>query len=69
MGTVNGKDEEYASFAELKASSHFRLAKALMRFVGAGEELKAMDTYLEMKIAEEERANSGWSRAVEGGLA
>ena len=65
--TVNGKDEEYASFAELKRSSHFRMAKAVMRFVGASEELKAMETYLEMKIAEEERAGSGWSRAVAEG--
>ncbi len=64
--TVNGSDQEYATFAELKSSSHFRLAQAVMRFVGAGEELKAMDTYLEMKIAEEERAESGWSRVVEG---
>ena len=67
--TVNGKDEEYATFAELKSSGHFRLAQAVMRFVGAGEELRAMNTYLEMKIAEEERADSGWSRAVEGGSA
>jgi len=53
--TVNDEEREFASFAELEASKEFRFAQALMRIVGANEDLHAVRTYLDMKI-EEERA-------------
>jgi len=51
--TVNDDEREFASFAALKASKEFRLAQALMRMVGASEDLNAVRTYLDMKIGEE----------------
>jgi hypothetical protein len=52
---VNGQEREFESFAAMKASNEFRIARALMRIIGASEELKAMSGYLEMKIEEEQR--------------
>ena len=54
--TVNEEEREFASFAELKASNEFRLAQALMRIIGASEDLKAVRAYLDMKIQEENAA-------------
>ena len=58
--TVNGVEREFSSFAELKRSSEFRMAQAVMRMIGAGEELKAMTTYLDLKVIEE-HDRVGWS--------
>ena len=58
MVKVNGKERHFESFAALKASSEFRIAQALMRLIGASEELKAMRAYMDMKIAEERRGRS-----------
>lgn len=52
---VNGKEREFDSFAGLKASSEFRLVQAVMRIIGASEDLKAVNTYMDMKVAEERR--------------
>lgn len=52
--TVNGQERKFASFAEMKDSSEFRMAQSVMRMVGAGRELKLLSTYLDMKVAEEE---------------
>ncbi len=56
MVKVNGKERRYESFAALKASSEFRIAQALMRLIGASEELKAMRAYIDMKISEEQQS-------------
>jgi hypothetical protein len=65
--TVNGQEKEFESFAAMRDSSEFRMAETLMRLIGAGEELKAIRTYLEMKI-EEESSGNGWA-GVEGRVA
>lgn len=52
--TVNGRESRFDSFAQMKASSEFRMAQSLMRLFGAGSELRLLSTYLDMKIAEEE---------------
>ncbi len=54
MVKVNGKERRYESFTAMKASSEFRIAQALMRLIGASEELKAMRAYIDMKISEEQ---------------
>lgn len=53
---VNGREKKFASFAEMKASSEFRMAQAVMRLMGFGRELEALTTYLDMRIEEEQRA-------------
>lgn len=51
--TVNGEERHFASFAELKASGEYRMAQTILRIMGASEQLKAMNAYLALKIAEE----------------
>jgi hypothetical protein len=53
MVTVNGEERRFASFAEMKRSKELRMARSLMRLVGAGKELKLMDAYLDHRIREE----------------
>jgi hypothetical protein len=53
MVTVNGEERCFESFAALKDSREFRLAQALMRLIGASEELKAMDAYMDQRITDE----------------
>jgi hypothetical protein len=50
---VNGETIRYESFAELKKSKHYRLMRSLGGLV-AGKHLKALDRYMDMRIAEEE---------------
>lgn len=50
---VNGVDRRFDSFAELKASKEFRMAQGLMRMIGASEDLKAVQAYMDMRIREE----------------
>ncbi|MEM9402007.1 MAG: DUF6498-containing protein [Pseudomonadota bacterium] len=52
--TVNGKQKRYDSFAELKRSREFRLMKSVMRLMGAGDQLRVIDCYFDLKIAEEQ---------------
>ncbi|MEM6513782.1 MAG: DUF6498-containing protein [Pseudomonadota bacterium] len=52
--TVNGKQKRYDSFAELKRSREFRLMKSVMRLMGAGDQLRVIDRYFDLKIAEEQ---------------
>lgn len=56
---VNGEERRFDSFAELKASGEFRMAQTILRIMGASEQLKAMNAYLALKIAEENQPGSG----------
>jgi hypothetical protein len=56
--TVNGEERRFASFAQMKDSSEFRMAQSVMRLVGAGKELKVMNAYLDRRIQEEEQKAS-----------
>ena len=56
--TVNGKERSFDSFAEMRRSREVRMAQSLMRLIGAAEELKAMNAYFDLRIAEEERGGS-----------
>jgi hypothetical protein len=51
--TVNGQEKEFGSFREMKASKEFRMAMAVMRFMGASKEMKILTTYLDRRIAAE----------------
>jgi hypothetical protein len=50
---LNGRRIEFDSFAQLKASNHFRTLETIMRMAGASKELDAVNAYLDMKIAQE----------------
>ncbi len=50
--TVNGREKRFASFAEMAGSSEYRMFQALMRLMGM-KELKAMQSYMDMRIREE----------------
>ncbi len=56
--TVNGEERSFDSFTEMRQSKEVRMAQSLMRLIGAAEELKAMNAYFDLKIAEEERGGS-----------
>ena len=51
--TVNGREKRFRSFQEMKDSREFRMAEAVMRIAGAGNELKLLRAYLDQRIAEE----------------
>ena len=51
--TVNGEEKTFDSFAAMRNSSEFRMMKSVMRLMGAKEEMKLIDTYLNLRIAEE----------------
>ncbi len=57
--TVNGKERRFASFAEMKQSKEMKMAISLIRLIGGKRELKVIETYLAMKIAEEQGQPSG----------
>ena len=50
---INGNKVRYNSFQELKDSKHFRLLSSLMRFGGGSKNYRRLETFLNMKIAEE----------------
>ncbi len=50
---INGRKVRYNSFQELKDSKHFRLMSSLMRVAGGAKDYRLIETFLEMKIAEE----------------
>lgn len=58
MVKVNGEERTFDSFSEMRKSREVRMAQALMRLIGAAEEIKAMNAYFDLRIAEEERANA-----------
>ncbi len=51
---VNGKRVEFASYAELKASKQYRLMMSLVGMFG-GQRAKLLNTYLDQKIALEQK--------------
>lgn len=55
---VNGKEKLFASFRELKRSSEFRMMQSVMRVMGATRELGIINTYIDLRIAEEARAEA-----------
>jgi hypothetical protein len=50
---INGKEINYKNFKALKESKHYRMMTAVMRLIGAAKDIKMMDTYMDMKIKEE----------------
>ncbi len=52
--TVNGKQKRFESFAHMKKSKEFRLMQGVMRLMGAGKELRVIESFLDQKIAEEQ---------------
>ncbi|MGE0621572.1 MAG: DUF6498-containing protein [Pseudomonadales bacterium] len=50
--TVNGREKRFSSFAEMADSSEYRMFQAVLRLMGM-KELKAMQTYMDMRIREE----------------
>lgn len=56
--TVNGEERRFASFAELARSKELKMALGIMRLVGGKKEIKVIETYLAMKIAEEQGLRS-----------
>ena len=52
--TVNGEERRFASFAELKQSKEMKMALGIMRLIGGKKEIKVIETYLAIKIAEEQ---------------
>jgi len=53
---VNGKKLRFESFQELKDSSQFRTLSSIMRMLGRAREYRYIETFLDMKIAEENGA-------------
>jgi hypothetical protein len=51
--TVNGREKIFDSFAAMRDSREFRMMQSVMRLMGAKDEMKLIDTYMQMKIAEE----------------
>ncbi len=52
--TVNGEERHFASFAELKHSREMKMALGILRLMGGRKEIKVIETYLAIKIAEEQ---------------
>jgi hypothetical protein len=53
MVKVNGKEIRYESFQAMRDSKHFRMLAGVLRLMGKGRELRAMNAYLDRRIAEE----------------
>lgn len=51
---VNGREKRYASFAEMQDSKEFRMLASLMRLMGGQDKLRAIEAFMEQKIAEEQ---------------
>lgn len=52
---INGKEVRYSSFAELKASPHYGMLKAVLRIMGGNTQLGAIEAY----IAQREKERKG----------
>jgi hypothetical protein len=55
--TVNGKDRHFDSFAALKKSREFRMMQSIMRLMGARDQLRVINSFMDSKIAEERCAD------------
>ena len=51
--TVNGKEKIFDSFAAMRDSKEFRMMESVMRIMGAKKQMNLINTYMQMKIAEE----------------
>lgn len=56
--TINGKETHYRNFAELKASRHYGLLKAIMSMAGGTQQLRAVEAYAAKRDKERELARS-----------
>jgi len=56
--TINGKETYYKNFAELKASRHYGLFKAIMSMAGGTQQLRAVEAYAAKCDKERELARS-----------
>jgi len=52
--TINGKEIQYNSFEELKASRHYGLLQATFRMIGGNNKLKEIENYIENRIKEKQ---------------
>jgi hypothetical protein len=59
--TVNGEERHFDSFTAMRDSREFRMMQSVLRLMGARKEMKVIDTYLNMKIAEERTASAASS--------
>jgi hypothetical protein len=67
--TVNGQEKEFESFEALRNSKEFRMALAVMRMVGGGSHMAALNQYLDTRIAEERGEKVDWPVVVDAGSA
>lgn len=49
---VNGQEIRFDSIEELRASKYYGMFKAIVRLVGGGRQLKAMDAYIKRRMLE-----------------
>ena len=56
--TVNGKEIYFNSFDELKTSSHYGMLQAIMRMIGGGNQLAAIESYVEQRMNERQHEDS-----------
>lgn len=54
--TVNGKEKIFESFAAMQDSREFRMMESVLRMMGAKKEMQLINSYMQMKIAEENAA-------------
>lgn len=50
---MNGKKLRFDSFQEMKDSKHFKMLSSIMRMFGRSKEYRLVETFIDMKIAEE----------------
>ncbi len=50
---VNGNKLRFDSFQEMKGSKHFKMLSSIMRMFGRSKEYRFIETFIDMKIAEE----------------
>lgn len=51
--TVNGTEKTFDSFSAMRASPEFRMMESVLRMMGGKKEMALINTYMHMKIAEE----------------
>ena len=50
---LNGKKHRFDSFQAMKDSSQFKMLSSVMRLFGRSKDFRLLETFLDMKIAEE----------------
>jgi hypothetical protein len=55
---VNGEKLRFDSFQEMKDSKHFKMLSSIMRMFGRSKEYRLIETFIDMKIAEENGESS-----------